>query len=210
MRRLSLISLAGFSFLIACNSTRKPSYENFTYAINQYLAKHGQACTSIGRQFPIDIPAPAQQTQYGFGPQLLALQQSGLVSETDTTAVVHGMLDALQGTAPPQRVRRYQLTAEGTKYFQQVPGTFGQTGGFCYGQKTVDSVLKWGNPVTMDGYSQTEVTYRYKLINLASWAARPDIQQAFPDIGAVVGGASKTNQTAGLQLTNNGWEVSGR
>ncbi len=106
-------------------------------------------------------------------------------------------------------MRRYQLTPEGTKYFKQVPGTFGQTGGLCYGQKTVDSVLKWGNPVTMDGISQIEVTYTYKFSNLAAWAERPDIQQAFPDIGATVGGASKADQIAGIQLTDSGWQIVG-
>jgi hypothetical protein len=210
VRKLSLISIAALVFLSACNTARKPSYENFAKVINEYLAKHGEACTSIGRQFPIDIPASAQQSQYGFGPQLAALQQAGLVSETDTTAVVDGMLEPLRGATPPQSVRRYQLTAEGTKYFHQIPGTFGQTGGFCYGQMSVDSVVKWGNPVTMDGISQTEVTYTYKFSNLAAWAERPDIQRAFPDIGTIVGGASKADQIASIQLTNNGWEVEGR
>jgi hypothetical protein len=37
-----------------------------------------------------------------------------------------------------------------------------------------------------------------------------DIQQAFPDIGATVGGASKEVQIAGIQLTNSGWRVAGR
>jgi hypothetical protein len=50
-------------------------------------------------------------------------------------------LDSLRGATPGSR---YRLTVEGQKYFQQVLGTFGQTGGLCYGQKTVDSVLKWG------------------------------------------------------------------
>lgn len=210
MRRLSLISIAGLAFLVACNSTRKPSSENFTKAIDQYLTKHGEICTSIGRQFPIDIPASAQQSQYGFGPQLAALKQAGLVSETDTTAIVHGMLDALRGSTPPQPVKRFQLTAEGQKYFRQVSGTFGQTGGLCYGQKAVGSVLKWSDPVTMNGSSQAEVTYTYKLVNLASWAKRSDIQQAFPDIGATVNGALKTNNIVGIQLTDSGWESIGR
>ena len=202
-----LIALSSLFVLVACNSVRTPNSTNFTSAINQYLAKHGQACTSIGREFPIDIPASVPQSQCGFGPQLSALQQAGLVSETDTTAVVHGMLDSLRGSAPPQPVRRYQLTAEGQKYFQQVPGTFGQTGGLCYGQKAVDSVFKWTDPVTTGGSSQTEVSYTYKIVNLAAWAERADIQQAFPDISAAVSGASKTNQIAGLQLTNEGWQL---
>ena len=209
MRRPSLISIAGLVLLVACNGTRKPSSENFTKAIDQYLTMHGETCTSIGRQFPIDIPAAAQQAQYGFGPKLIALQQAGLLSETNTTAVIHGMLDPLRGTTPPQAVRRYQLTAEGQKYFRQVPGTFGQTGGLCYRQKTVDSVLKWGNPVTVNGYSQIEAIYTYKIANLAAWAERLGIQQAFPDIGATVNAASKLNQTVGLQFTNSRWQVSG-
>jgi hypothetical protein len=209
VRRFCFVLIASPLFLIACNSAVKPSEVNFTKAINQYLAQHGKACTSIGRQFPIDIPASAQQAQYGFGPQLAALQQVGLVSETDTKAIVHGMLDALRGATPPQPVRRYQLTAEGQKYFQQVPSAFGQTDGICYGQKAVDSVLKWSNPTAIDGHSRTDVTYTYKVVNLAAWAKRPEIQQAFPDIGATVSGASKINQTMGLQLTNNSWEALG-
>ncbi len=210
MYRLHLIPLVGLFILVACNSARKPSAENFTGAINQYLAKHGEACTSIGRQFPIDIPASAQQSQYGFGPQLAALRRAGLVSETDTTTVVHGMLDALRCPTPLQPVKRFQLTADGQKYFQQVLGTFGQTGGICYGQKAVGSILKWGVPVTMGGYPQIEVTYTYKLVNLAPWAEESEIQQSFPDIAATVKAASKAKQNIGLRLTNNVWEVVGR
>jgi len=209
VQRHSLISIAGLLFLIACNSTRKPSDVNFTKSINEYLAKHGETCTSIGRQLPMDIPASTQQTQYGFGPQLAVLQQAGLVSESDTTAVVHGMLDPLRGASPPQPVRRYQLTTEGRKYFRQVPGTFGQTGGFCYGQKTVDSIVKWTEPTATQSDAQAEVVYTYKLVNPASWAERPDVQEMFPDIKATMNGQSKTNQIVGLQLTNKGWYVPG-
>ncbi len=207
MRRVSLIWSAGFLVLIACNSTEKPSNANFTYAINQYLAKHGEVCTAIGRQFPIDIPASKPTEQYGLGPQMTALHQAGLVSEADTTAVVHGLLDPLRGSTPPQPVKRYQLTADGQKYFQQISGTFGRTGGFCYGQKSVDSIIRWSEPATAGPRSQAEVVYTYKLLDLASWAERPDVQVAIPDIKATIDGESKTNQIVGLQLTNRGWYV---
>jgi phage baseplate assembly protein W len=52
--------------------------------------------------------------------------------------------------------------------------------------------------------------YTYKIVNLAAWAERSDIQQSFSDIRATVTGASKMNQTIGLQLTNDGWEVVGQ
>jgi hypothetical protein len=120
------------------------------------------------------------------------------------------MLDPLQGSTPPQPVERYELTAEGKKYFQEIPGLLGQTSAFCYGQKTVDSIVKWTEPVTMGAFSQTEVTYTYRIVNLASWAERPDVQKAFPDIETTVSRVSKTKQVAGLQLTNQGWEVPGQ
>jgi hypothetical protein len=210
MRRLLLISIATLLFITACNDSKKPNERNFTKAINQYLAKHGDACTAIVRQFPMDVPLSEQKEQYGIGPKLAALEQAGLVHSSDTTAVVHGMLDPLQGSTPPQPVKRYDLTPEGKKYFQELPNPLGQTSAFCYGQKTVDSIVKWTEPMTMGAFSQTEVTYTYRIVNLAGWADRPDVQRAFPDVGTTVSGASKTNRVVGLQLTNQGWEVPGQ
>src|ERR1700727_964434 len=136
MRCFQLVSFAGLLALVACNNTKKPNDTNFSKAIDEYLAKHGEACTVIGRQFPIDVPQSEQSEQYGIAPKLAALEQAGLVNATDTTAVVHGMLDPLRGTTPPQPVKRYELTADGKRYFQQIPGTLRQTSGFCYGQKS--------------------------------------------------------------------------
>ena len=62
----------------------------------------------------------------------------------------------------------------------------------------------------MGAYSQTEVTYTYKIVDLASWAERQDVQHTFPDIRMTATGASKTNEIAGLRLTNKGWEVPGK
>jgi len=207
MRNLYVVSIAGLLFLTACNNAKKPSDANFTNSINQYLAKQGEACAVLNRQFPLDVPKGQQKDQYGIGPKLVALELAGLLRGSDTTAVVHGMLDALQGPTRPQPVRHYDLTAEGGKYFRELSGGFGQTTGLCYGRKQVDSIVKWTEPMTMGAYSQTEVTYTYKIVDLAAWAERPEVQRAFPDIQTDIAGQSKAAQTAGLRLTNNGWEV---
>lgn len=205
MRNVYFTLLTGLLLLVACNSARKPSDANFTKAINQYLAKHGEVCTTINRQFPIDIP---KSQKYAIEAQLSILEQAGLVDTTDTTAVVHGLLDPLQGSGPAQPVKRYELTESGKQYFQQIPGgVFGKTTQFCYGQKSVDTILKWTEPETTGVQSQTEVTYTYKIVNLAAWAQRPDVQKVYPDIGATISGAARTPEIAGLQLTNKGWEV---
>jgi hypothetical protein len=207
MRFLSLAFIASMLALSACNSTKKPSDSNFRKTINQYLAKHGEACTMIGREFPVDVTEAEQRLQSDTATQMAVLEQAGLLRSSNTTAVVHGMLDALQDSTRPQPVKRYKLTAEGQKYFHKTRGIFGQMASFCYGEKTVDSIVKWTEPATIGAATQTEVTYTYKIADLAPWAERPDVQREFGDVRATVSGISKSNEIVGLQLTNQGWEV---
>ncbi len=207
MRFLSLALIGCMVALTACNSAKKPSAANFRKAINQYLVKHGEACTMIGRQFPVDFTESEQRLQSDTATQMVVLEQAGLIRSSNTTAVVHGMLDALRGPTPPQPVKRYELSAEGRKYFQKTPGIFGQTASFCYGEKTVNSIVKWTEPVTMGAATQTEVTYTYKIADLAPWAQRPDVQREFGDVRSAVNGISKSDEIIDLQLTDRGWEV---
>jgi voltage-gated potassium channel Kch len=206
MRRLFLIAIVSVVALTACNNSDKPSEDNFRKVINEYFAKHGKVCTSIGRQFPIDVSESELKTRSGTATQMATLEAAGLVHSSNTIATIPGIM----APTAPIPVRRYELTEEGKKYFQQLPGNLGQTTGFCYGEKTVDSIVKWTEPMTMGSYSQTEVTYTYKIKNLASWAERSDVQRAFWDIGTTVDGTSKSNQIVGLQLMNHGWEVLGQ
>ena len=81
MRRFFILTLAVFFLLVACNDIKKPDDANFTKAINQYLAKHGEVCVSIGQTFPIDVTESEQNSQYGIAPQMAALEQAGLVHE---------------------------------------------------------------------------------------------------------------------------------
>ncbi|WP_035351608.1 hypothetical protein [Edaphobacter aggregans] len=203
MRRFFLISLAGAVFLTACDDVKKPSDGNFRKAINQHLEKHGKACTWLGRPFPVDASEPEQRLQSGTGAQMAVLEAAGLVHSSDTVAATPGIF----GPGAPRRVKRYEPTEGGNKYLKQVPGVLSQSAGFCYGGKTVDSIVKWTEPVTMGVGSQSEVTYTYKIANLAPWAERPDVQREFGDIRTTVSGISKSNEIAGLQLTNQGWEV---
>lgn len=207
MRKTILLVLTVTAVLGGCNNTKKPNADNFTKAINEYLAKHGQVCALDDQTFPANVTLPEQKQQTGIGPQAAALEQAGLVRGSNTTAVVPTLADALTRSATPQPVRRYELTDEGRKYFRQRLVGLGQAGEFCYGQKAVDSIVKWTEPVAMGPYTQSEVTYSYKIENLAAWAQQPDMQQAFPDIRSTLQGASKPDQIAGLVLTNKGWEV---
>ncbi len=158
----------------------------------------------------MDISDAEQRLHSDAASQMAVLEQAGLVHSSNTTAVIHGMLDALRGPTPPQSVKRYDLTADGRRYFRQRADTLGQTASFCYGEKTVDSIVKWTEPVTVGATTRTEVTYTYKIANLPPWATRADIQRQFGDVRTIVNGISKSNEIAGLQLTSQGWEVPGR
>ncbi|WP_158751736.1 hypothetical protein [Acidobacterium sp. S8] len=206
MRRLILVSLTAFLILGGCSNEKKPNSANFTKAINQYLAKHGQVCTYFAQTFPIDIPASESKDQYGIAPQMAALEHAGLVHGRNTTAVIQGMMGAL-GPSAPRPVRRYDLTNEGKKYVQVKSDVLGQSNAFCYGQKTVDSVAKWTEPAAMGPYMQSEATYTYKIADLAPWARQAQVQQAFGDIRITVSGISKADEVTGLVLTNKGWEA---
>ncbi len=203
MRNFSLFLLAGVVALTACDSARKPSDANFRKAIDQYLAKRGKACTWVVGSFPADVSDSEQKLQSGAASQMAVLERAGLVHSSDTIAAAPGIF----GPSAPRRVKRYEPTEEGKKYLQQVPGVLGQRTGFCYGDKTVDSIVKWTEPVTMGASSQTEVTYTYKIADLAPWAQRSDIQHQFGDVRATVDGISKTHEAAKLELTNQGWVV---
>jgi hypothetical protein len=157
----------------------------------------------------LDVPKREQSDQSGIAPKLTALEEASLVHASETTAVVNSVLDPLRGPAPPQPVRRYELTSEGKKYLKSMPGALGQTDYFCYGQKAVDSLVKWTEPITSGTYSKSGVTNTYKIVSIAPWAEHPDVQRTFPDIKATLSGASRINQVAGLQLTTKGWEIPG-
>ncbi|WP_158790852.1 hypothetical protein [Granulicella sp. L60] len=206
MRNAFRACLLACLFLTACKSSDKPSNENFAKAIDAYLAKHGKLCASIGRPFPVDISASTLKDQSGTGPQMAALEQAGLVYSSDATAVSPGIL----GGATQHPVKRYEVSDQGKTYFQELPGVFGKTGSFCYGEKAVDAVVTSSAPQTTAGSKQAEVTYTYKVLNIAPWAERPEIQRVFGDIRTTLAGASKVNETTGLQLTDQGWVVPGQ
>ena len=127
MRRFFLISLAGVVFLTACNDVKKPSDNNFRKAINQYLSKHGKACTWVGRPFPIDVSESDLRLQSGTSAQMAVLEAAGLVRSSDTVTRTPGMF----GPRVPRSVKRYEPTELGKKYLLQVPGVLGQSAGFC-------------------------------------------------------------------------------
>ena len=208
MRQSIAYFVSGLLLLSGCKNPQKSNEANFKAAINEYLIKHGKTCIPISRPFPFDIPIANLNETAGPVTEMAALERVGLLHSTNTTAVVHGMLDALRGSRPPQAVKRYEMSSDGQKYFQQYQTAIGQSDGFCYGQKEVNSIVKWDELVKQGDSSVTSVTYTYRIENQADWARQPDVERAFPIIKMTLDQAG-TNQTAEAHLTNKGWEIAG-
>lgn len=206
MRKWIVLLTAGIVLFSGCDNPRKPSKANFKQAVNAYFVKNGRVCIPIVQNFPIDVAESNRDDQYGTAPELAALEKAGLVYSFRTTVAIKGMLDALRGPSKPQAVRRYGLSDQGKKYFVRYPTLLGQAQGFCYGQKQVNSIVKWDEPMTQGGYSATSVTYTYKVDGLAAWVQLPDMERAFPIIKTTID-QEKSGQVAALHLTNKGWEV---
>lgn len=209
MRQWTVLIASSLILFSGCNSSKKPSETNLKSSIDQYLLTQSRACVSLDGRFPFDVPAANWNDKSGEAAELAALEQAGLVQSSNTTAVVQSMANSLSLSPPkPQPVKRYTVSIQGQKYFQKVQGTFGQSDGFCYGHEKVNSVVNWTKPVTQGDYSETTVTYTYKIPDLAAWAKLPEVDQVFPYIGMTLGAMGK-NQTITLHLTNKGWVVNG-
>lgn len=203
MRRSHFALFTGILLLTACNHPNKPDDADVRKAINLYLQTHGKVCTWIGQPFPVDVSESRQISKFGIASKMAVLEAAGLVQAANTMVAVS---EPFGGNAQ-RRVKRYQVTATGQRYLQITQAALGQSAGFCYGTKEVDSIEKWTEPGTMRPALQTEVTYTYKISHLAQWARRADVQNQFDDIRTTITGASKANQMAALELTNQGWEI---
>ncbi len=206
MRRICFALFTGVLFLTACKSSHEPGDADLSKAINLYLQTHDRPCTWIGQSFPVEVSDSQQKANFGIAAKMAVLEQAGLVESTAATTTITA-IPGIFGGNTQRHVKRYQPTTTGKQYLQTTQTALGRSAGFCYGTKEVDSILNWSEPIPTKPDPQTKVTYTYKISSLAPWAQRSDIQKQFDDIRTTITGISKTNQVAGLELTNNGWEV---
>ena len=202
--------ILGVFLLTSCNNPKKPSERNFTQAINQFFDKNGDECIDVGLVLPTNLSISDANRSGGIGDELRALEQAGLVHSSDITAVVQDRYSFYR-VDKPRPAKHYEISDLGKKYYNQARSSrvFSMLGGattFCYAHKSVKSIVKWNEPVTLGGFSETAVTYTYVLNNVADWAKRPEIEVAFPNVKMSLA-RGDNNQQISLQLTNKGWEV---
>ncbi len=189
------IAALSLIFLTACDSPNDASEQNFSMALSQHLNKNGRLCLSI-QEWPVDVTtmdiAIQKNSPSSLANQMMALESAGLVTRAD-----------IQGTGFNQGIiKRYSLSDAAKPYLHEESQ-------LCWGQRSLDNIVKWEGPIKLGDYQEVSVTYLYKIDNLADWANKPEIQKAFPEVKNIIDGANVKESKHTLKLTSKGWEAKG-
>jgi hypothetical protein len=205
--RAALALLAG-ALLAACQDKQalQPTRANFTAAVEDYLAQRGHLCVAK-YDWPIAVTRADQQAHTPDAQQMPALETLGLVTGRDLPVPPSG-----SGTAAAMPARVYDLTAEGRKYYLQVPVVVAtptqhvtHPADLCVARLALDRVLGWEKPLTIAGRSVSSVLFSYRIIDPAPWLASEDARRAFPTAMRAIANAGTLQLRLGVHLTPHGW-----
>ena len=193
--------------LSACNSKTSANEDNFGLTISQYFDKKGDLCLDPIK-WPVDVYDIdiRQQKMYpdNAAGQMAALESVGLARSEDVELPTT-FADGKPG-GPKVKVKRYTMTDAAKPYLHAKPGKQPR---ICWGRKSLSKVIRWADPVKVDGHEESSVIYTYQLSNVADWARKPQVKQAFPELGRNVDGERSQKEKLYLKLTPNGWEAFG-
>ena len=189
-----LVGLTLSAALSACNSKTAANEKNFGTAISQYFDKKGEMCLDP-LTWPVDVYETdlRQQKLYpdGVAGQMAALEAAGLARSEDTEASTRA------------KIKRYTLT-DAAKPFLRADAKQQQR--LCWGRKSLSKVVRWADPAKVGDHEESSVIYTYTLSNVAAWARKPQIKEAFPVLGRTIDGERSQKEKLYVKLTPQGWE----
>jgi hypothetical protein len=201
MTKTALSLLLGVSLsaaLSACNSKTSANEKNFGMTVTQYFDKKGEMCLEPV-QWPVDVYETdlRQRKLYpdGVAGQMAALEAAGLAKGED-----------MELSGSKVKARRYTMTDAAKPWLRTAAG---QQPRMCWGRKSLSKVLRWADPVKVQGHEESSVIYTYKLSDVAGWARKPEIKEAFPVLGRTVDGERAQKEKLYVKLTPQGWEALG-
>lgn len=160
------------------NSANEPTDKNFTAALNQYYQERSECLFPQGRQFPYEV-APGAGAKEGKA-QMDALMDAGMFKRLED-------LDL--------HADSYSLTTIGQRYAPK----------FCYGHRVVSGIVDHTPPGPRNGFTETDVTYRYTLEDVPVWARTDKMEAAFPALAKSLADSPTDKQT--LATAGAGWQV---
>jgi hypothetical protein len=210
MNKTAITILLGVTMsaaLSACDSKTSANEKNFGIAATQYFDKKGDMCLDP-ITWPVDVyDIDLRQLKMypdGTAGQMAALEAAGLARGEDVElpgTFVDGKPGGLK-----VKVRRYAMTDAAKPFLHAKPGKKPR---LCWGRKSLDKVVRWADPTKVGDHEETSFLYTYKLSNVAAWARKPQIRQAFPELGRNVDGEHTQKEKMYVKLTPQGWEAFG-
>lgn len=215
MKQIAVMVAVGL-LVGACGSKIDANAKNFGAALSQNLEKTGELC--LGQTtWPVEVTemdvVMAKSIANAKAAQMRALESAGLASSAEAQVEMMGMFG--KPTGGSLKVWRYTLTDAGKQYYREkevsvytIAGPAkAMQGDLCYGKQALDKVVKWEGPMKLGDYQEARVTYAYKIENLAGWAGKPEVQQAFPNVRRQMEGVGKGDSQHAVKLTSEGWEA---
>jgi hypothetical protein len=197
MASLAVIGLISVATLSACGSKSDVNETNFKSAVAQYYEKKGDLCLGATR-WPIVLSESRIRDNDRYVQKVKALEAIGLIKGEETEEVVTPTFK--------RKAVRYTLTDAAKPYIQETIEDEKKFIDLCWGKKRVDKVVKWLGPKVSGNYQEALVIHTYKVIDVANWAKKPEIQAAFPEIKKTLDEAGKNEVGHPVVLTSLGWE----
>ena len=202
-------ALAAIATLTGCHNSQAqaPTRDNFTAALNDYLAQRGHLCVAK-YDWPIVVTDADRQARSLDAQQMPFLEKLGLAAGRDT----HVTRKTADGAMATLTAREYALTAEGQKYWLQVPvvvatptQSITHPADLCVAKLSLDRLFGWEKPQTINGRSVTSILFSYRIVDPAPWMQTPDARRAFPMAMRAIDNAGTLQLRLGVHLTADGW-----
>jgi hypothetical protein len=175
---------------IGCNngSNTDLSYKS---AINDHFKAFPVCIWSQPKKFPVQAATADDSKTEGYD----ALTQEGLL--TRTTAEKKVLIIA------SKQVNNYDLSDKGRSSWTPDSAQPGY-GNFCYGNREVTSIDNSTLGTNGVGAKTVDITYHYRIANVATWANSQEMKTAYPSIAAAL--STNLSDRATLVMTGDHWE----
>jgi len=196
------------SVLTACNNPAAINGKNFSDAVEQHLQETGDLCLPF-IAWPVDVDMQdATARPKNNMPEMMKIMESvGLVQSTEM------ML-------PTQKyVKRYTLTEYARPFLKEkiISGNIPQRYPLkaisnkkkypvlCWGKMALKDIEQW-HVETLISENEANVSYTYRIADMASWADDKGMRWAFPSIVTTMRDQDKIHKIQ-LRRTGVAWEV---
>jgi hypothetical protein len=204
---LSAAMIIGAALLASCGTKNDANEQNLAAAISANMeGNKGALCLMRSGRGAYSFPSIYGKPELNnfatpvLREQLAALEKVGLIRRSVGTSSVIQQ----DGTV-------FNLTPEGQKYAIETsrraldPNALdeGKAWTFCFAKARLDKVVGWTEPDPVA--HQSQVTYTYKVEDLAPWANDGRVKDAFPEIAAAGKEAGEAKLQVLLQQRADGW-----